>query len=226
MKIIPVMDLMNGVVVHARRGERENYRPIRSTLCPSAAPEAILRAFVENFKCDTVYIADLDAIRFRRPQLQLTSQLKQQFSNIQIWLDSGITDERSFKKFRRDGLATPVIGSESLAESDWLEHLAANDWILSLDFKANIFQGTSVLLDNVSLWPTHVLAMTLDQVGSEGGPDFSRLCNIHGRKPRTEVYAAGGIRHRDDLKELRRLGISGALVATALHNGSISPIDL
>ena len=87
MKLIPVMDLMSGQVVHARRGERDRYRPIQSTLCPSAAPEAILQAFVENFQCDTVYIADLDAIRFQRPQLVLIETLKRRFPSIQLWLD-------------------------------------------------------------------------------------------------------------------------------------------
>jgi phosphoribosylformimino-5-aminoimidazole carboxamide ribotide isomerase len=52
MKLIPVMDLMSGQVVHARRGERDQYRPIQSILCPSAAPEAILQALIENFQCD------------------------------------------------------------------------------------------------------------------------------------------------------------------------------
>ena len=37
------------------------------------------------------------------------------------------------------------------------------------------------------------------------------------------VIAAGGIRHAADLEQLEALGISAALVATSLHNGSLSP---
>ena len=225
MKLIPVMDLMAGQVVHARRGERDNYRPMQSTLCPSAAPEAILQAFIENVNCDTVYIADLDAIRFQRPQLTLIEKLKRNFPSIRFWLDTGIADQTSFFSLQQRELATPVIGSESLTAIDWLEALAKDAWILSLDFKRNEFLGDSHLLEKTALWPQRILAMNLAQVGSEGGPDFELLSRLQRLVPNAAVYAAGGVRNRDDLVTLRRNGINGALVATALHNGTDLRID-
>ena len=99
---------MAGQVVHARRGERENYQPIRSTLCPSAAPEAILQALVERFACNTIYIADLDAIRFRWPQLALIEKLKTRFPKIEMWLDAGIGDYPSYRSLTEHELATLV----------------------------------------------------------------------------------------------------------------------
>ncbi len=225
MKLIPVMDLMSGQVVHARRGERDRYRPIQSTLCPSAAPEAILQALVENFQCDTVYIADLDAIRFQRPQLVLIETLKRRFPSIQLWLDVGITDQTSFFSLQKRDLATPVIGSESLTEIHWLETLATDAWILSLDFSRDKFLGHSSLADNTAIWPQRILAMNLAQVGSEDGPDLALLNKLRRLAPEAAIYAAGGVRDRDDLMVLRRNGIQGALVATALHNGSNLRID-
>ena len=72
--------------------------------------------------------------------------------------------------------------------------------------------------------------MTLNKVGSLLGPDFSYLEKILGlaRKQSSDihVYAAGGIRNMDDLLQLRDLGITGALVATALHNGSITAAEV
>ncbi len=225
MKLIPVMDLMSGQVVHARRGERDRYRPIQSTLCPSAAPEAILQALVENFQCDTVYIADLDAIRFQRPQLVLIETLKRRFPSIQLWLDVGITDQTSFFSLQKRDLATPVIGSESLTEIHWLETLATDAWILSLDFSRDKFLGHSSLADNTAIWPQRILAMNLAQVGSEDGPDLALLNKLRRLAPEAAIYAAGGVRDRDDLMVLRRIGIQGALVATALHNGSNLRVD-
>ncbi len=222
MKLIPVLDLMAGQVVHARRGERDNYQPIRSTLCPSAAPEAILHALVENFKCDTIYIADLDAICFRRPQLALLEKLKSRFATIQFWLDAGIADQNSFVSLQQYDLATLVIGSESLSETDWLESVAKDDWILSLDFKQNVFLGPPALLENTAIWPARLLAMNLAQVGSESGPDFALLEKLQRLNPQAAIYAAGGVRDKNDLLELTQRNVAGALVATALHNGSIA----
>ncbi len=226
MKLIPVLDVMAGQVVHARRGERDNYQPMRSTLCPSAAPETILHALIENFNCDTIYIADLDAIRFRRPQLALLERLKSCFAKIQFWLDAGIADQDSFVSLQQYNLATLVIGSESLRDISWLESIANDDWILSLDFKQNVFLGLPTLIENTAIWPQRILAMNLAQVGSESGPDFALLEKLQRLNPQAAIYAAGGVRDKNDLLKLTKRNVAGALVATALHNGSITSANL
>jgi phosphoribosylformimino-5-aminoimidazole carboxamide ribotide isomerase len=226
MKIIPVMDLMNGLVVHARRGERDNYQPIVSTLCPSATPEDILQAFIERFDCRTVYIADLDAIRYQRPQFDLIEKLKRRFESLEFWLDNGVRDFKSFLTIHESALAVPVIGSECITEILWLESLLKDAWILSLDFKANVFLGDANLLSRTSIWPQRILAMNLTQVGSENGPDFPLLSDLKKRNSVAKIFAAGGVRDNADLANLKQIGVHGTLIATALHNGSIVASDL
>jgi phosphoribosylformimino-5-aminoimidazole carboxamide ribotide isomerase len=68
--------------------------------------------------------------------------------------------------------------------------------------------------------------MTLDRVGSGGGPDVARLKEIAGRAGSRRVYAAGGIRNRADLDGIAAAGAAGALVASALHAGKITASDL
>lgn len=221
MKLIPVMDLMAGQVVHARRGERDNYRPVQSTLCPSAAPEAILQAFIKHFSCDTVYIADLEAIRFGRPQLTLLKELKINFPTIRFWIDAGIVDFDTFVNLHQVELGTLVIGSESLSSSNWLETLAPESWILSLDFMGDAFLGPPDVLVHRAIWPQKVLVMNLAHVGNESGPDYDLLRMLQRSRPESEIYAAGGVRDESDLRVLEQRGYAGALVATALHNGNI-----
>ena len=45
-EIIPVIDLMGGVVVHARSGERDSYRPLTSPLAASAEPAEVVRGLL------------------------------------------------------------------------------------------------------------------------------------------------------------------------------------
>ena len=56
MQVIPVIDLSRGRVVHARRGQRELYQPLRSPLCvgsePLAVVEGLLRAGDVIGPCD------------------------------------------------------------------------------------------------------------------------------------------------------------------------------
>ena len=68
--------------------------------------------------------------------------------------------------------------------------------------------------------------MTLDQVGSEAGPDFEQLRLIQKESPNTSIYAAGGVRSTADLMALRQQNTTGALVASALHAAAISGKEL
>jgi phosphoribosylformimino-5-aminoimidazole carboxamide ribotide isomerase len=68
--------------------------------------------------------------------------------------------------------------------------------------------------------------MTLARVGAREGPDLSRVAEVVARAGARRVYAAGGVRDANDLEALRRSGAAGALVATALHAGTITAGDL
>ena len=48
MTVIPVIDLLGGEVVHAVRGEREKYRPVKRLLAPGSNPLDIARAFINE----------------------------------------------------------------------------------------------------------------------------------------------------------------------------------
>ena len=43
------------------------------------------------------------------------------------------------------------------------------------------------------------------------------------RFPESPIYAGGGVRDDDDLRALESAGAAGALVATALHEGRLTP---
>jgi phosphoribosylformimino-5-aminoimidazole carboxamide ribotide isomerase len=118
-----------------------------------------------------------------------------------------------------------VLGSETQTDAD-LAHRLAKDprVVLSLDFRGADFQGPPDLLTNPGSWPERVIAMTLDRVGSDGGPDLDRLRAV--KSTARKVYAAGGVRDAADLHTLAEAGIAGALIASSLHNGRLTAEDL
>jgi uncharacterized protein related to proFAR isomerase len=122
-----------------------------------------------------------------------------------------------------------VLGSESLTSLEDYEQArraARPAAPLSLDFRGDSFVGPPELLADASHWPDRVIVMTLARVGSGEGPDLARLGDIVQRAGKREIYAAGGVRDANDLRALRDIGAAGALIATALHNGSITARDL
>ena len=89
MRIIPVLDLKGGVAVHAVRGRREDYTPVRSVLAGSADPVALARAFSTALGCRECYVADLDAIAGRGDH-EITIRTIAELGLV-VWLDAGTT---------------------------------------------------------------------------------------------------------------------------------------
>lgn len=225
MRIIPVLDLKSGVVVHARGGDRANYRPIETPLAASADPVAVTAGLLALHPFGTLYIADLDAIERRGTGLPQVEAVAAAFPDLEIWLDEGAPASLRPAWVDRLPLIRPVLGTES--QSGTGPTAVKDPAVLSLDFRGETFLGPLDFLDQPRLWPTDVIAMTLARVGSGSGPDFARLSDIRGRAGAgRRIFAAGGVRDIRDLERLADMGIAGALIATALHDGRLSPADL
>src|SRR5260370_41727564 len=69
MQVLPVLDLLNGVVMRGGAGRRSEYRPVVSHLVASAEPLAVAEAFRTHFGLNELYLADLDAIAGRELSL-------------------------------------------------------------------------------------------------------------------------------------------------------------
>lgn len=222
MNIVPVIDLMDGQVVHAKYGDRKHYQPILSTLCGSSAPEDILNGLMRLYPFKQVYIADINAIQGKGEHHHTIKSIREQHPHIEIWLDAGINQATIAENWLAMGVL-PVIGSESIAsisDYDAIQHRLANHYVLSLDWLDNRFLGPTELVEDAEYWPEYIIAMTLNKVGSGSGPDVERLQKLQAKH--SKVYAAGGVRDAVDLKALADMGVAGALIASALHNGILT----
>lgn len=222
--VIPVLDLRGGRVVRARRGERSSYAPIETPLAKGSAPDAVARGLVEAWPAAILYVADLDAIIDRAaPDLRALEAIARACPGIALWVDAGFADPAGIAAFLAAGLGRPVIGSESQADADLVTRLGDRA-VFSLDTRGAERLGPAALHDDPALWPPEVIAMTLAQVGAGAGPDLAALGALRARAPDRRLYAAGGVRGPDDLRALRAGGIAGALVASALHDGTLSRV--
>lgn len=237
MQVIPVLDLLDGQVVRAVRGERTAYRPIQSRLAAGSEPLTIARALLAASGARTLYIADLGAILQRGAHVHALAALRTALPGVDIWLDAGYTDYTSMRALfdhidtlipgdahpARPSLArlVPVFGSESLRDIHALQTAQAAGLapILSLDHRGGALLAATSLDNGSAWWPSRVIVMTLDQVGSYAGPDLASVERVRDSAPaHTTVIGAGGIRHRADLDTAANTGASAWLVASALHD--------
>jgi len=226
--IIPVLDLKGGAVVHAKGGKRADYRPIETTLGDARDPLVVARALLAVTESPILYVADLDAIEGEGDHFDLCRELAVALLDTTLWIDAGF-GRLSDCAFWLPLGTTLVIGTESVASlEDWneLKLNLGNSLVLSLDTGKDGFRGPLDLLADAALWPGRAIAMNLPRVGSEQGPDLDLLDDVVGRAGDREVYAAGGVRNIGDLDAVAGSGADGALLATALHDGSITQNEI
>lgn len=228
LEVVPVVDLKGGVVVRAALGMRATYAPLVSPLAATSAPADVVAGLLGFAPFRTIYVADLDAIEGRGSHENAIAALSAAFPAVTFWVDAGLgTAEAAAAWLARHPCDHLVLGSESLQGLDALAVSGATDRVLlSLDFDGERCLGPEALLAAPELWPQRIIVMTLARVGSKAGPDLDRLAAISRRAPAARIFAAGGLRGRDDLDSLARAGASGVLVATALHDGHLTAAAL
>jgi len=237
MKVIPVIDVLNGVAVHGIRGERERYQPLKSTLCRSADPLDIALTF-ESLGFSSLYLADLDAILGKSANFNIYRQIMTQ-TRLDLMVDAGIADITKAKKVLATEVSKIVIGSETLNSLDFLgqavKAFGEDKVVVSIDLKKGKVLSVSeaiASMDAVSfaqklrkIGVNQIIFLDLDRVGTEHGINLAILRSVL-EKTGVEVLVGGGIRSLQELEELRKLGVSGALVATILHNGKLEVDEL
>ena len=238
MRIIPVLDILNGQVVHGIKGERNKYAPVQSKLTTSTNPLDVALAFKSSFPINELYIADLDAILHQNSTFPYLTEIIGQ-TKLRIMLDAGIDDLFAVQTLLQKGVGKVIIGTETLRSLSNLEeiitHISPQKLIISLDLKnGQLISKDSKLkmssaLEAVSLFEKlgiqELIILELTKVGSESGIMTPILRKIL-QKTSIPLISGGGSRNIQDLKTLKSAGVSGVLIATALHKGTISPQNL
>jgi phosphoribosylformimino-5-aminoimidazole carboxamide ribotide isomerase len=233
MKIIPVLDVLSGVAVHAVRGRRKEYQPLKSVLCESTKPVDVATALrVIGFS--ELYLADLDAIAGGQPNFSLFKKIADK-SGLELMIDAGVTSIKAAEEVLKSHVSKVIIGTETLPSMSFVveavEAFGSENVVVSLDMMSNkVLSGFKLdrLADPLEFLReleergvSQIIVLDLEKVGSNEGVNTSFLRKVL-KNIEAEVLVGGGVRHIKDLMELKDLGVFGVLVATALHSGKIS----
>ena len=148
-------------------------------------------------------------------------------------------DLETAEKLLDCGVSKVVIGTETLQSKSFVGEavrlFGSERVIVSLDLKGDKvlvklgFDGCKnpmcLLREFKEMGVSGVIVLDLARVGSGEGVNVDFLKKVLEAVP-MDVYVGGGVRNIKDLVELKNLGVSGVLVATALHSGKISIEEL
>ena len=239
MRIIPVIDILDSVVVRGVAGQRAEYRPIESVLCDSVEPLAVANAFRNELGLSTLYVADLDAIQNAEPNFETYEALRA--DGFELLIDAGLRNAFNVEAALMAGASKVIVGLEtwpSLATLEMmLQKIGPERVIFSLDLKNGrpIRKLDDVLNDDpidmgcavIECGVRELIVLDLASVGLASGPTTLEICQeLKDFAPKLKLITGGGVRSSADLATLREAGIDGALVASSLHDGSVTPSDL
>jgi phosphoribosylformimino-5-aminoimidazole carboxamide ribotide isomerase len=221
MRVVGVIDLKDGMAVHAVRGERERYRPVHSVLSgKDGDPIALARGY-RSIGLEEVYVADLDAITGAGSNAAVIRALAKE---ARLMVDAGGAQHAL-------GEVRVIVGTETLSGP-----LEAGNVVLSVDLRDGRLLSPDPQLAGLTaleaLKALHderlrdVIVLDLARVGSGAGFDVELIAQLHAAYPDQQLLAGGGVRDAEDLRALEAAGAAGALVATALHRGVIGAREL
>jgi phosphoribosylformimino-5-aminoimidazole carboxamide ribotide isomerase len=235
-RIIPVLDIIDGVVVHAVAGQREKYKPITSKIVDGSDPVQVADAFRSQFETNEIYIADLDAIRDIGTNLDVINDIVDS-TGFNVILDYGVKSQDDVYKLIETGFGGVVVSTESMQSLDVIESALklSNSIVGSLDLsEGKVLAEDSQIRKSAPLdlairfmqmGLKRLIVLDLALVGTGKGPMHSTLTSIC-TGTSLDIIAGGGVRNFEDVISLGNLGVSAVLVATALHRGGITPEEI
>lgn len=221
MEIIPVIDVMKKKAVRGIKGEREKYKELKTVFADSSDPFEIAR----KIPAKKLYCADLDGIMEGKPNLIMIENLAK-IKNVMV--DAGVRDYKDIENLSNCGVEI-VVGTETLEDIEAVKKALGEfgDRILiSIDVREGKVVSRYLKKDPREVYEffksvdaRRFIFLNISRVGTLKGLEFEYLKNLKKGKG-IEIYVGGGIR-KEDLKTLKKIGVSGALIGTALHQGLI-----
>ena len=248
MEVVPVIDLTQGIAVHAQGRVRAEYAPVRSVLTPSAPgdPISLIRAYRDVLGAQVCYIADLDAIRGGPVQRSLIRDLAEFRTGFmgELLVDGGASGRDGALEVLSAGASDAVVGMETLRSfadlADIVDAVGPNRVVFSLDLQLGVPILHPLMADAAGAVPdaltltaqaadagvTAILVLDLGRIGTGVGVDVGLVENLRRRHPTARLLAGGGVLTRKDLERMEGAGCDAALVASAIHTGRINAEDV
>ena len=239
MNIIPAIDLRDGKCVRLLQGD------FAQSTEYSSDPTEIAQQF-SALAVETLHIVDLDGAQSgEQKNREIVAAIAQE-SALQVQVGGGIRDAETLDSWLRAGVQRCVIGSLAVTQPDtvkaWLSRYGSDRIVLALDVRydehnepvitthgwtrdsdATLFE---VINDFMSAGLKHVLCTDVSRDGAMAGPNLDLYARIVSSYPELLLQASGGVRHIEDMQQLRSIGVPAAISGRALLDGKISAAEV
>lgn len=228
MLIFPAIDMYEGKAVRLLRGDYENMTVY------STDPVAVARDFAAK-GAGQIHMVDLEGARSGdMPNLGVVRAVYDA-TGLFIELGGGIRDMDGVERAFDSGASRVILGTAAVENPAFLEAAAAKyggriaagcdlrdgkvavkGWLETADVRAGDF------FDSMErLGVDTVICTDIARDGAMRGANDALYAGIMAGHPALKLIASGGVSSMEDIRRLRALGLSGAIIGRAYYTGAI-----
>ncbi len=227
MKIFPAIDLYEGKAVRLYKGDYE-----RVTVY-SDDPVSLARDF-EASGAEHLHVVDLEGAKDgTTPNIEIVAEIVKNTS-LFVEIGGGIRTMEVLRKYFDVGVSRAILGTAAVCDEDFLGaavaeygeriavgadvrdgYVAIRGWVEKSEYTLDTF------LDKmVSLGVRTVICTDVSRDGAMRGTNLE-LYKVLSEKYPIDIIASGGVSSISDVRALRDMNLSGAIIGKAYYVGAI-----
>ncbi|ACL68984.1 1-(5-phosphoribosyl)-5-[(5-phosphoribosylamino)methylideneamino]imidazole-4-carboxamide isomerase [Halothermothrix orenii] len=232
MEVIPAVDIKDGSCVRLKKGDF-NKRRVYSTSPVDVA------LYWEKHGASRLHIVDLDGAKSGWPTHLKTIREIALRVNIPLQVGGGIRSLKVIKKYLDSGVDRIILGTVALKNPELvkraLDNFGSNRIVVGVDARGGKvategwLKTSQVTVEDIISEMEEVGVKTfiytdINRDGMLKGPDIEGIKRVL-KSTKARIIASGGISSRQDLINLKAIGIKAAIVGKALYEGNL-PLEV
>jgi len=234
MIIIPAIDIINGKCVRLTKGDYTQQKIYNED------PVEVAKIFADA-GLQRLHIVDLDGAKAGAIKNLAVLEKIAAAVNMVIDFGGGIKKITDVENVLNAGASIVTIGSLAVKQpevlEEWLMEFGPERFLIGADVLDGQIKISGWLEDGgidifdfvgrlISLEVTNIFCTDISRDGMMKGPSIDLYQNIMLQHPEINLIASGGVSNLADVKQLKQIGCSGAIIGKAIYENLITLQDL
>ena len=228
MIIIPAIDIIDGKPVRLYKGDYNKKELVGDSILE------IAKSF-EKANCSYIHIVDLDGAK--QGELLNLDIILEVIKNVKVNIEvgGGIRNIESIEKLINGGAARVILGTSAIEDINFLKEVIktyGEKISVSIDCKDGFLCGRGWLSNTVinyidfakkleDIGVKNIIVTDISKDGTLEGPNLDMLKELKS-SVNIDITASGGIRDINNIKELKKLNVYGAITGKAIYKNTLS----
>ena len=234
MIIIPAIDIINGKCVRLTKGDYTQQKIYNED------PVEVAKIFADA-GLQRLHIVDLDGAKAGAIKNLAVLEKIAEAVNMVIDFGGGVKKITDVENVLNAGASIVTIGSLAVKQpevlEEWLMEFGPERFLIGADVLDGQIKISGWLEDGgidifdfvgrlISLGVTNIFCTDISRDGMMKGPSIDLYQNIMLQYPEINLIASGGVSNLADVKQLKQIGCSGAIIGKAIYENLITLQDL